>query len=367
MALRNLEEQVLYLTNELIKIKQSLGTALPDPIAGPQGEQGIQGLRGVQGEQGFGIVGFGTQLPSSGRNGDWFLLKKSTMTGIDFVMCRCVSQHWVEQFSIRGPAGPIANATEVVANPNEPMSEELKKLKVDGVIYGIPTGNYVKHISPPESTVLTDEELEDIANGVFINGEFLGFKNPVLFPCGEDSDYYYGVLIGPRVGTYTTKIKNYAIVKTTRTIIVDTAYDSIQLENIYQINGTTIPNYPNNPVKSQILVFGTNNQLSWEKRDEIWLHKIHILLESDDEIWIDIYAGHGDVISLSELLQYFQNQLTNRPFIYYNNYNDETHIAFCANGWAETNTYIKWETSGNTINLQQEDIADYSDVRAKLS
>ena len=37
MALRNLEEQVLYLTNELIKIKQSLGTALPDPIEGPEG------------------------------------------------------------------------------------------------------------------------------------------------------------------------------------------------------------------------------------------------------------------------------------------------------------------------------------------
>lgn len=134
---RNLQEQVLYLSEELEKIKQSLGTALPDPIEGPEGPEGPEGQRGAQGEQGFGIVGFGTQLPSSGRDGDWFLLKKSTMSGIDFVMCRCVLQHWVEQFSIRGPAGPIANATEVVANPETSPSDSLTKIKVDGVTYAI--------------------------------------------------------------------------------------------------------------------------------------------------------------------------------------------------------------------------------------
>lgn len=366
---RNLQEQVGYLTEQLKQIKQAMGEALPDPIPGPTGATGPQGETGPQGRTPYIGFGYGP-LPDTGyENGDIYIARGNGVGVTKGNLYLRVNNTWQLMLNLVGPQGPqgLDGGSQVIANPVEGYSDFLNKIDIDGVIYGIPTGNYVKYISPPESTVLTDEELNNIANGVFINGEYLGFKNPVLFPCGEDNGYYYGVLIGPRVGTYTTKIKNYAIVKATKTIIVDTAYDSIQLENIYQLNGVTIPNYPNSPIRSQILVFGTNNQLSWEKRDELWLHKIHITLTSGDEIWIDIYAGHGDVLSLSELLQYFQNQLTNRPFIYYNSYNDETHIAFCANGWAETNTYIKWEGSANTIDLQETDIDDYSDVRAKLS
>ena len=169
MALRNLEEQVLYLTNELIKIKQSLGTALPDPIEGPEGPEGPEGQRGVSGEQGFGIVGFGTQLPSSGRNGDWFILKTSTMTGIDYVMYRCVSQHWVAQFSMRGPAGPIANATEVVANPETSPSETLYKLKVDGVTYLVNDADLISYIQEIEPVIYIENGYIEVDESVNFN------------------------------------------------------------------------------------------------------------------------------------------------------------------------------------------------------
>lgn len=263
--LRNLEEQVLYLTNKLEEIMQSLGNAIPDPIPGPQGEPGEPGEQGNPGPQGYSIVGFGTQVPASGRDGDWFLLKKSTMTGIDYVMCRCIMQHWVEQFSIRGPAGPIANATEVVANPNEPMSEELKKLKVDGVVYGTPTGNYVKYIAAPESTTLTDEQIADIIDGVFVEGTFLGYKNPVLFPAGDNGSSYKGIIISTYGDAGASSIQIYSINKGTK-IISTTGDRMLTLGNIYSLNGQFIPDFPDNPANDKVLVFNTSNQLVWQNK-----------------------------------------------------------------------------------------------------
>lgn len=137
MALRNLEEQVLYLTQELEKIKQSLGNALPDPIAGPKGDPGDQGERGLQGEQGYGIIGNGTQLPSYASNGNYFILKTSNIDGIDLVLYKCVSDHWVAQYSLRGNQGPVGDGTDVVANPDTAYSESLYKITVDGVTYEV--------------------------------------------------------------------------------------------------------------------------------------------------------------------------------------------------------------------------------------
>ena len=139
MALRNLEEQVLYLTNELEKIKQSLGNALPDPIPGPQGEPGEQGEQGVQGVQGYGIIGNGTQLPSYASNGNYFILRTSGIDGIDLVLYKCISGHWVAQYSLRGNQGPVGDSADVTANPDSEYSEDLYKLKVDGVTYNVLT------------------------------------------------------------------------------------------------------------------------------------------------------------------------------------------------------------------------------------
>lgn len=50
--LRNLQEQVGKNKDDIEEIKQSLGSALPDPIPGPQGEQGPQGEKGDKGDKG---------------------------------------------------------------------------------------------------------------------------------------------------------------------------------------------------------------------------------------------------------------------------------------------------------------------------
>lgn len=137
MALRNLEEQVLYLTQELEKVKQSLGNALPDPIPGPQGEQGVQGIQGVQGRQGYGIIGNGNQLPSYASNGDYFILRTSGIDGIDLVLYKCINNHWVAQYSLRGNQGPVGDSADVTANPDTAYSESLYKITVDGVTYDV--------------------------------------------------------------------------------------------------------------------------------------------------------------------------------------------------------------------------------------
>lgn len=49
---RNLQEQVGKNKDDIEEIKQSLGSALPDPIPGPQGEQGPQGEKGDKGDKG---------------------------------------------------------------------------------------------------------------------------------------------------------------------------------------------------------------------------------------------------------------------------------------------------------------------------
>ena len=131
MALRNLEEQVLYLTQELEKIKQSMGSALPDPIPGPQGVQGEQGV------QGYGIIGNGTQLPSYASNGNYFILRTSGIDGIDLVLYKCINNHWVAQYSLRGNQGPVGDSADVVANPDTAYSESLYKITVDGVTYDV--------------------------------------------------------------------------------------------------------------------------------------------------------------------------------------------------------------------------------------
>lgn len=60
---RNLQEQVLKNANDVEEIKQSLGTALPNPIPGPQGPAG-ESITGPRGERGA-IWTVGTDFPTS--------------------------------------------------------------------------------------------------------------------------------------------------------------------------------------------------------------------------------------------------------------------------------------------------------------
>ena len=132
MAARNLEQQVEYLTQELIKLKQQLGGALPDPIAGPPGDPGVQGEQGPEGPRGFGIAGCTANLPSptAYRDGDFYLLFNGNLY-------KKINGSWVLQTTLRGPQGVVgpAGGTEVIANPVTLPTDDLEKITIDGTTY----------------------------------------------------------------------------------------------------------------------------------------------------------------------------------------------------------------------------------------
>lgn len=114
---RNLQAQVIENANELEKIKQSLGTALPDPIPGPQGPMGRPGV-GIQGERGS-IWTVGTDFPASPKDGDCHLKESEVY--------QYKNGNWVLYGSIKGnqglpgQRGPVGNSGPM--GPSGPVGE----------------------------------------------------------------------------------------------------------------------------------------------------------------------------------------------------------------------------------------------------
>ena len=92
----NLQEQVLVNANSIEEIKQSLGTALPNPIAGPQGPQGPKGPKGDTGTHSKWTIG--TNLPASANLGDMHLLWNGDVY-------QYTVNGWVLELNIRGSQG----------------------------------------------------------------------------------------------------------------------------------------------------------------------------------------------------------------------------------------------------------------------
>jgi hypothetical protein len=139
---RNLQEQVGYLTEELKKIKQSLGSALPEPIEGPQGPQGETGPTGPQGRS--PRIGFGYgPLPDddSFQDGDIFIARGIGLTKGN--LYRKVNGSWQLELNLVGPQGPIGplNESNVIANPESNPVDDLIKISIDGITYNIKANN----------------------------------------------------------------------------------------------------------------------------------------------------------------------------------------------------------------------------------
>ena len=97
----------------------------------------------------------------------------------------------------------------------------------------------VRKMPAPESTTLTDEQIEMIKDGVFIEGDFLGVSNPVLFPFRETTTYYGGLLLAGN-GIYA-----YNIVKSTKVISKNAQTNQFyDLGSVYAFNGKQVPAYP---------------------------------------------------------------------------------------------------------------------------
>lgn len=102
-------------------------------------------------------------------------------------------------------------------------------------------GAYVKIMDAPSSTTLTEEEYENIKGGVFIQGEFLTYTNPILCPCNPSGAVRRGLIISGN------ELAVYAIIDSTKEIsLVSASTGILAVRSVNSINGKAIPSYPSN-------------------------------------------------------------------------------------------------------------------------
>ena len=325
---RNLQEQVAKNQDDIETIKQTLGNALPDPIEGPQGEPGERGPEGPEGPRGNIIKTVGLPLPSpSGfKEGDLALVIVSPEVGN---LYKVTAGRWVLQCNIRGAQGVPGPRTQVVVNPVDPATDVMHKLKIDVVTYDFDTG-YVRCIGAPASTTLTDAEKQTILGGCFINGNFLGYKNPVFFPATQSGSYYYGTFMGPYNGTSYTIMGQYQI-NPDNSIVERGVYGNIELRCVEVINGKQVPHYPVDNRSPYYLKQGANGELGWTPSiDFDMLHAMYTpagqttstdwfeaYVEDDDNFTID-YSNSSGYINFGGNI-YVNNNLTVNNSIRVNN------------------------------------------------
>ena len=121
-------------------------------------------------------------------------------------------------------------------------------------------GKYVRIMEAPESTTLTDEQIDQIKEGVFINGTFLTLKNPVLFPPFEVSSTLRGMIMSQvNIGVYeinlSTKVISYVAESTQR----------VGLSSVYSLNGKPIPAYPSS--SGTFILKCVNGTLTWVEEE----------------------------------------------------------------------------------------------------
>ena len=107
----------------------------------------------------------------------------------------------------------------------------------------LPTNaNVVHKIPAPTSTTLTDEQIEMIKGGVFIDGTFLSKTNPVFFPPRViTATNLRGFFIGDLVlGEYMIDLSTKVITTLNNTT------RNLNFDNLDTLNGKQIPNYPAN-------------------------------------------------------------------------------------------------------------------------
>lgn len=105
----------------------------------------------------------------------------------------------------------------------------------------------VKIMTAPASETLTNEQITQFINGIYINGTFLGYVNPVFYPARvTDATYYYGVLCGAsEVAVAMERV--YRINKTTKVIDLATytpttfSSDGRAKIQIWELNNAKFP------------------------------------------------------------------------------------------------------------------------------
>ena len=119
-------------------------------------------------------------------------------------------------------------------------SEIVSHAELQTAISQIPTGDFgFPIITPPSSTVLTNEQIATITKGCMINGTFLTYENIVFFPALIYSGAYYGTYY---VGGRPSRMGTYTILQN-GTISI-TSDNNLRLYGVDWFNGKQVPQYP---------------------------------------------------------------------------------------------------------------------------
>ena len=155
----------------------------------------------------------------------------------------------------------VAKSGDVITVSPSPDGIELPvpTAEDDGKIVGVnvqgkyvlkPLANlpFVNKMDAPSSTTLTEEQANKIKEGAFINGVFLGLKNPVFFPL---TPYTHGIYIGSQstgstesvIGRYSINSENVIRLDEGAKISLDSDLGVI-ITGLKKVNDKTIPQYP---------------------------------------------------------------------------------------------------------------------------
>lgn len=126
--------------------------------------------------------------------------------------------------------------------------EDIQEMFDDGKVSL--DGKYVKVIvAPSDNKNLTDDEVNNIKGGCFINGSFLGYRNPVIFPYRSFvGGAFTGMIIGQADYNSSCFIRIYYMSKVNNKWEIS-LYGTPQIEifpNSIKIMGKEYPSYPSN-------------------------------------------------------------------------------------------------------------------------
>lgn len=176
--------------------------------------------------------------------------------------------------TVRYTAQTATSSEKAQARENIGAQEELSsgvniKTINGGSILGSGNVDLFPVIPVPGSTTLTDAEFTLFKRGVVVNGEFLGYMNPVFNPVGNISgtQNWQGTVDVIQSNGHPVRLV-YRISGATKIIRLTQPYDNyIDVKQIKSINGKSYPAYPDNPDTKKLLTYGTDNQMSWGDPD----------------------------------------------------------------------------------------------------
>ena len=157
----------------------------------------------------------------------------------------------------------VEENSENISLPIPSVEDDGKLLKVNvqgKYVLGSLIGQYVRIMDAPSSTTLTDEQRTTIEDGIFIKGNFLNMRNPILTPTyvrvGGQS---YGMIMGNNPSNAYQEIGLYSI----NDINVISRFNGelISLTGVRELNGKVIPVYPS--ATGTFTLKSVNGVLTW--------------------------------------------------------------------------------------------------------